>query len=189
MMKECVDNMIWTEGRNLGRGKPAVVLIKQPSRPAPVHIEWDVTNRRMRMSQSKFEDLINRMKYAKSGVFNGLKKHYHAQVNVHRVNLTAGSTLPGGPETVIVIPILPDTELWQQLYANTPFDQRPGNAVVTGLTVQDYKGKPGNPHTCNNAGGGSRCDVCFGPVNPDVIPSELPQEGSNAQENKGKPTA
>ena len=111
------------------------------------------------MSQSKFEDLINRMKYAKSGVFNGLKKHYHAQVNVHRVNITAGSTLPGGPETVIVIPILPDTELWKQLYANTPFDQRPGNAVVTGL------------------------------VTPNVVPSEPPQEGSNAQENKGKPTA
>ena len=159
MMKECVDNMIWTEGRNLGRGKPAVVLIKQPSRPSPVHVEWDVTNRRVRISQSKFEDLINRMKYAKTGVFNGLKKHYHAQVNVHRVNLTAGTTLPGGPETVIVIPILPDTELWQELYANTPFDQRPGNAVITGL------------------------------VTPDVVPSTSPQEDSNAQSSQDKTAA
>ena len=45
MMKECVDNMIWTEGRNLGRGIAGCGAYQvQPSRPAPVHIEWDVTN-------------------------------------------------------------------------------------------------------------------------------------------------
>lgn len=36
--------------------------------------------------------------------------------------------------------------------------------VTAPVTIKDYDGAPGYPHTCHNATGGSRCDICFGPM-------------------------
>ncbi len=130
VMKSLVENMIWTQGRHLGRGKPVVTVLKTLPRPGAVHVEWDITHRRVRISKTKFEEILDATSYEKTAVFNGLKKHFLAEIGVKRVDLTAGTTLSGGQETIIQIPIPPGSELEGQLFAHTPPEDRPGAQVL-----------------------------------------------------------
>ena len=114
-LKEYTDNTIRSHDMLEGRGGfgRRIKLIDSPKTNKPIHIQWVIDNRLLRISRSKFDEFLDRNGYSVSMVHNGLKHYFGADAKRdNRGNLTAGTSIQGAQETLIVLPVPADKDNW-----------------------------------------------------------------------------
>ncbi len=93
-----------------GRAAPVHVL-STPQPGFPVHVHWVLGNMELRFSQREFNNWLRDPKQSGSpaGAMAALRKQMNARTE--RGKLGIGTTYVAGPEVMIVIPVLPASEL------------------------------------------------------------------------------
>ena len=123
------------------RGKPTDFLrvIDQPDfvrfPDTHINVHWVVDDKLLRLSKLAFRTYVEDQKTQPSFVLKGLKDHFgmHEQGKV-RLHAGLRSGGGGGREPVLVIPIKPDTWLWDELMSRVPKPLK-GEEHQVGLAV------------------------------------------------------
>jgi hypothetical protein len=117
-LKAYTENTLYTDTYPNGRGKPTPVKFifgPDPNRPKPIHVQWCVTDRKLRISRPKFNDYMNDKNLSPMQIMNGLRDYFKATVSAAR--LGGGTTFAAGQEQVISIPIPEGSPLEAQMLA------------------------------------------------------------------------
>jgi hypothetical protein len=127
-LKAYTENTLYTDTYPNGRGKPTPVKFifgPDPNRPKPIHVQWCVTDRKLRISRPKFNDYMNDKNLSPMQIMNGLRDYFKATVSAAR--LGGGTTFAAGQEQVISIPIPEGSPLEAQMLAQNT--KHPANGM------------------------------------------------------------
>jgi hypothetical protein len=128
------------------KGYPAAIAyISGPTRDRPYAIQARISqaDRLIEVSRSKLRDWLHRNQITPDGVVAGLKTHFHARV-MEKVDLSAGSGVPGGRETVLVFHVPEGSPFEGLLFMNAPMDMRP--VATEDEPVAKLNGNGASPH-------------------------------------------
>ena len=127
--KANIDSTIWT-AEMVGPGVPGTIIplhVPPGPRRMPINIQWCVNDRKLRISRKAFNDFCQEKYTTMRPNLNAMKKILNADFS-HRANLCAGTTLPtAGREHLIVFPITPGHEWWDNLFAHSKMEDRPAD--------------------------------------------------------------
>lgn len=130
-LKTYVENTLFTDTFPVGKGKPKVVTLlfhPDPHRPRPIHVQWAVGDRVLRISRPKFTDYLQEHNVSPMPIFIGLKDHFKAEFPFS--TLGGGTQFRGGHERIIQIPVPGGSVLEDQMYAHTPLADQPVSPPV-----------------------------------------------------------
>jgi hypothetical protein len=121
-LKETTDNTIRTKDQIRGRGgrgkQVRYVAGPDHTRNRPIHVQFVLEDKLLRLSRLHFTDFLIRTKHSPSMVLAGLKKFYNMAEG--KANLCAGTLHQGGQERLLEIPVPDDHWLNEVANAFTP---------------------------------------------------------------------
>lgn len=119
-IKAHVENALYTDTFPAGKGRPKPVVDifgPDPHRPRPIHVQWAVDDRKLRISRPEFFKYLHEKSISAIQIINGLKDFFGATVSYSV--LGAGTVHGGGQEHVITLPIPPNSPLEAQLLVHS----------------------------------------------------------------------
>lgn len=121
-LKTYVENTLFTDTFPVGKGKPKTVTLlgthPDKLRPRPIHVQWAVADRVLRISRPKFAAYLQEHDTSPMPIFIGLKDHFGAEFPYS--TLGGGTSFRGGHERIIQIPVPVGSVLEDQMYAHSP---------------------------------------------------------------------
>ena len=115
-LKAHVENTLYTDTFPQGKGRPKPVTDifgPDPHRPRPIHVQWVIDERKLRISRPEFFDYLQEKSTSPIQIMNGLKDFFRASLSY--AVLGAGTVHGGGQEHIITIPIPKNSPLEAQL--------------------------------------------------------------------------
>lgn len=91
---------------------PPVDILRPPLQGKPIHVQWVLQQNLLRISRAELTRWLNQpdVKGDPRGVVEALKKHFGAIVE--KGSLAHGTSLRGGLESLVTVPVKPGTPLW-----------------------------------------------------------------------------
>ena len=100
-----------------GRDRQVVYMGGPEHANQPIHVQWVIDERLLRISRKHFVEYMRKPKYSPSMVTTGLRTFYRMKDG--RANICAGTMFQGGQERLLVIPVPRDHWLDETMHAYT----------------------------------------------------------------------